>query len=159
MSERTRITASEREALMRINLGLSFLLEEPEQLKRRTKLTRRGAFWLGAARSALERYMNEVYMTIPPEQLQMIRRSVMETSYTVGIRCRATADANRFENYGMIVPFDVIGTLLDACKDHCLTCMGDTEAQKKCKLRKALDILPNDTEDKDDGTCPYRALM
>ena len=159
MSERTRITANEREALMQINLGLSFILEEQERLKRRTRMTKRGAFWLGAARSALERYMNEVYPTIPQEQLKIIRRSIMETSYTVGIKCRATADANRLDDYGMIVPFDVIGTILDACKDHCLTCMGDTEMSKRCKLRKALDILPNDIVDRDDGTCPYRELM
>ena len=159
MSERTRITASEREALMRINLGLNFLLEEPERLKRRTKLVRRGAFWLGAARSALERYMHGVYRTIPTEQLQIIRRSIMETGYTVGIKCRATADANRFSEWGVIVPIEVINTMFNACTDHCLTCMGDTEAQKKCKLRKALDILPNDTEERNDGTCPYRELM
>ena len=159
MDSRTRVTAGDREALMRINLGLNFLLEEPERLKRRTKMVRRGAFWLGAARSALERYMTSVYKTIPAEQLQTIRRSIMETGYTIGIKCKATADANRFAEWGVIVPIEVVNVMFDACKDHCLTCMGDTEAQKRCKLRKALDILPNDTEERSDGTCPYRALM
>lgn len=157
-SERIRVTASEREALMRINLAYNFLLKEPEHLTRRAKRIRRGAFWLGAARAALERFMEGAYRTIPAEQLMIIRRSILETSYTVGIKCSATANANRDKEYGVIVPIETINTIFAACKDHCLTCMSGTEEQRRCGLRKALDTIPNDRDDRDDG-CPYRALM
>ena len=159
MDGRQRITATEREALMRVNLALNFMLREPERLTRRTKMIKRGAFWLGAARAALTRYMEAAYRTIPPEQLRIIQRSINETTYTVGIRCPATAEARRFSEWDVIVPIDVIGVIFSACKDHCLTCLGETEDQKRCALRKALDTIPNDTEEREDGLCPYRAIL
>lgn len=159
MDARQRITATEREALMRVNLALNFLLREPESLTRRTKMIKRGAFWLGAARAALARYMEAAYRTIPPEQLRIIQRSINETSYTVGIRCPATAEARRFSEWGVIVPIEVIGVIFSACQDHCAICLGTAAEEKGCALRKALDTIPNDTEERPDGGCPYRAIL
>lgn len=159
MESKQRITATEREALMRLNLAYNFLLESPENLTRRTKMIDRGAFYLASARKMMEQYIKSAYRTIPTEQLKIIQRSIKETSYTVGVKCPATANARRFEEWGVIVPIAAINELFTACGDHCITCMGDTEAQAKCELRKALDMIPNDTEERSDGGCPYRALM
>lgn len=159
MEDRKRVTASEREALMRINLAMSFLMDEPVHLKNRSKMVKNGAFLLGSARSALERYMDGAYRTIPAEQLMTIRRSIMETAYRVGIKCSATANANRDKEWGVVVPNETINLLFDACSDHCLMCGLDTEGQKKCKLRKALDAIPNDSVDEPDGACQYRKMI
>lgn len=159
MSDVKRMTASEREALTRINLGLSFLLVETAALEKRTAMIPNGKFWLGAARSALTKYTQAVYDTIPNEQLLTIRRSIMETGYTVGVLCGARANVNRTKEMGLVVPFDVITTLVNGCNDHCLTCALDTEGQKRCQLRKALDAIPNDTVDRDDGGCQYRNMI
>lgn len=159
MDDRRRVTATERESLMRTNLALNFLLQEPSNLERRTAMIEHGADWLDAARDALERYMEAVYRTIPAEQLMTIHRSLLETSYTVGIKCSATANVNRDKEYGVIVPLETLNALFAACEDHCLTCMNGTEEQRRCDLRKALDMMPNDSEDRQDDGCPYRALM
>lgn len=157
--KRIRMTASERESLTRINLGLSFLLTEPQNLERRTRMIKKGKFWLGAARKALEKYTESAYLTVPPEQLLTIRRSIMETGYYVGVKCGATVNVNRTKEMGLVLPFDVITTLVNGCNDHCLTCALDTEGQRRCKLRKALDAIPNDNPDRDDGGCPYRNMI
>lgn len=154
-----RMTATERESLMRVNLALNFLITEAENLKGRNKLIRRGNWFLAAARGLVKKYMTECYRTIPKEQLAVIRRSVQDTTYTVGVRCPATRDRKRDEEYGVIVPIGVLNVIFSACGDHCLTCMGNGDEQRKCRLRKALDVIPNDVEDRDDGQCPYQGIL
>lgn len=158
-AEIKRLTATEREALMRVNLALRFLQTEPADLTRRTAMVRRGSWYLGVGRGMLERYLQAVYRTIPPEQLRILERSIMETTITVGVRCQATRDRNRGTEYGVIVPIDTLNLLFTACMDHCLTCTGSPEEQRRCQLRKALDAIPNDVKDREDGGCPYRGLL
>ena len=154
-----RLTATEREALARINIAKRFLQEEPRDLVRRTAMIRRGGWYLGVARGMLERYMREVNQTIPPEQVKAFERSIAESTITVGVRCQATRDRNRGTEYGVIVPIDTLNLLFAACLDHCLTCTGDRESQARCDLRKALDVIPNDAEERTDGGCQYRGLL
>ena len=157
--ETKRMTATEREALMRVNLALNFLITEAENLKVRNKLVRRGNQLLAAARGLVKRYVTECYATVPAEQLAAVRRSVHDTVYTVGVRCQATRDRKRDEEYGVVVPIGALNVIFSACGDHCLTCMGDFGEQRKCPLRKALDAIPNDVADRDDGRCPYQGVL
>ena len=157
--DRKRMTATEREALMRVNLALNFLITEAENLKIRNKMIRRGNQLLGAARGLVRRYVTDLYATVPQEQLAAVRRSVQDTSYTVGVRCQATRDKKRDEEYGVVVPIGALNIIFSACSDHCLTCMGDYEEQRKCPLRKALDAIPNDVADRSDGRCPYQGVL
>lgn len=158
-ADKKRLTATEREALMRINLALRFLQGEPADLTRRTAMVKRGKWYLGVARGMLEKYLRGAYLTIPHEQLRILERSIQETSITVGVRCQATRDRNRGTEYGVIVPIDTLNLLFAACADHCLTCTGDRESQARCELRKALDVIPNDAEERTDGGCQYRGLL
>lgn len=159
--DKTKINATEREALMRINTALSLLMTEPESLKKRSKLIKRGASYLGAARGLLERYMHDVYETIPIVQLKTVMRSIQETTYTIGIRCTATMnnEAKRRKEYGVVLPLETLDALFFGCRDHCLTCGFDTEGEKRCPLRKALDEVPNDVPEEPGGGCPYKYPM
>ena len=158
-AEKKRLTATEREALARINIAKRFLQKEPADLTRRTAMVRRGKWYLAVARGMLERYMKEVNQTIPPEQVKIFERTIEETTVTVGVRCQATRDRNRGTEYGVIVPIDTLNLLFAACADHCLTCTGDRESQARCELRRALDVIPNDAEERTDGGCQYRGLL
>ena len=62
-------------------------------------------------------------------------------------------------NYGLWLPNATINALLDGCRDHCLMCSGDTDARRRCALRKALDMVPNDVPHTDDESCPYYMAM
>lgn len=159
MDERKRLTATEREALMRINLALSICMNHRNELARRTGLIPRGAFYLASAQKMLERYVEECYRTIPAEQLMILQRSIREMTCYVGVRCPATMNANTGRDWGVIVPLNVINTLFAACTDHCLTCVRTGEDQRRCELKKALDLVPNDAKDRKDGSCPYGSIL
>lgn len=156
---RKRLTATEREGLMRINLALSLLVTEEGNLKARNKLIRRGGSLLGAARGLLTKYVESFYPTVPADQLKSVYRAVKDTTYTVGVRCPATRDKKRDKEYGVVVPIGALNALFAACGDHCLMCMGNREEQGKCPLRKALDAIPNDVGDRSDGRCPYQGVL
>lgn len=159
MGEIKRLTASERESIMRINLAMSLVEHHREELKRRTALIPRGSWYLGVARAMLQKYLDGCYQTIPPEQERILKRGMREMTCHVGIRCPATMSAHIERDYGVIVPIEVINTLFSACQDHCITCMKTGEEQKRCELKKALDVVPNDADDRDDGGCPYGTLL
>ena len=73
-----RITASEREAILRLNMALSILIDYTKDLERRTKDVKRGAFYLASAQKMLEMYLEACYKTIPTEQLKILQRSIRE---------------------------------------------------------------------------------
>ena len=158
-AETKRMTAGERESLMRVNLAMSLLLSEADSLKRRNKLIRYGNQMLAAARGLVSRYVSDCYRTIPLEQLKTIQRSIADTTYTVGVRCQATRDRNRDREYGVVVPIGALNAIFAACGEHCLMCMGSTDEQNRCPLRKALDAIPNDVQDRADGRCPYQGVL
>ena len=144
---------------MRLNLALSIVMNHGDKLDRRTRAIPRGAFYLASARKMLERYVEECYRTIPAEQLMILQRSIREMTCYVGVRCVATVNANIGKDWGVVVPLNVINTLFAACTDHCVTCMKTGEDQRRCELKKALDLVPNDAEDRKDGSCPYGSIL
>ena len=154
--EQKRMTATEREALMRINLAEMLVRTEASNIENRTKLIPRGAWRLASAQSQLKRYVEDAFQTVPAEQCKSVWRTLQDTSYAVGVRCAATRDIKRDREYGVVVPIGALGVILAACGEHCLMCMGGSEEQHKCKLKKALDTIPNDVIGNDGGGCPYQ---
>ena len=154
--EQKRMTATEREAFQRIGLAEMLIRTEGENLKTRTKMIPRGAWRIASVISQLTRYINDVCDTIPEEQRKPLWRALQETSYTVGIRCPATRDRERDKQYGIFVPIWALDAIFAACGDHCITCMGGYDEQRKCPLRKALDAIPNDVKEREDGRCHYQ---
>ena len=76
MDERKRLTVTEREALMRVNLAHSIIVNHREELARRTALVPRGSWYLGVARAMLEKYLDGCYRTMPPEQERILKEYV-----------------------------------------------------------------------------------
>lgn len=150
-----RLTADEREALTRISLAVEFLKVESKFLERRSKMIRRGAWYLAVAKGLMDRYLKDVYRTVPREQLVVIQRSFKETTVEVGIKCNATRKVNLDKEFGLVIPMYAANKLMEAARDRCLMCGLNTEEQRKCELRKAIDMIPNNIEDREDGGCPY----
>lgn len=63
------------------------------------------------------------------------------------------------KTYGMWIPYEVLNALLAGCHDHCMMCPGDLAQRRACKLRKALETIPSDTKDREDGDCPFYTLL
>ena len=153
-TEKKRLTADEREALARISLAIEFLNVEAKFLERRSKAVH-GAGYLAAAKGLMERYLKDVYRTVPREQLVVIQRSFKETTVEVGIKCSATRKVSLDKEFGLVIPMYAANKLMEASRDRCLMCGLNTEEQRKCELRKAIDMIPNNIEDREDGGCPY----
>jgi hypothetical protein len=96
--------------------------------------------------------------TIPTEQLKTYLNNLKMVSYTIGVK-RPGVMGRDEKNYGMWLPFEVLNALLAGCHDHCLMCPADKTERRKCPLRKALDTIPNDTEEREDGDCPYYTIL
>ena len=156
--ERIKLTASDRESLMRLNIAYEILETEGDNLDRRLRQISGGKRDYGLIKAKINRLMHDVVDTIPQDQLMTYIRSLKMASYTIGIKKPGKMERNDKE-YGLWLSFDVINALLTGCHDHCMMCPGDKAERRACKLRKALESIPNDAPERDDDDCPFYTLM
>lgn len=156
--ETKRLTASERDALQRLNVAYDILLETASALKERAKMIPYASRDLAMIRGRIEGIMRQIAYSIPPEQRATYNNNLRMASYTIGVKGPAVGTP-RNDAYGMWVSWNELNALLEGCHDHCLTCTLDRYGAKKCELRRALDVIPNDCQHTDDGDCPYMTVM
>jgi len=154
-----RLTASERESLLRMNVAAEVLiLDVGEPLRERAKLVPYARRDMAMLAAVARRLLRGFAATIPPEQAAMYNRALQMVSYTIGVKKPGATYRNE-KDYGMWIPWEVLNALLAGCHDHCLMCPMDKAQRRACGLRKALETIPNDTEDREDGDCPYYGLI
>lgn len=158
MAETKRLTASEKESLLRLNLALDILRLDMEPLRERIKLVRWAKRDIALLAAVAERLEVAFLETIPVEQLLMFRRTLQMTGYTIGAKRPGPSTLNTKE-YGMWISYDVLFALLTGCHDHCLMCSDDPAQRRGCKLRKALETIPNDSKEREDGDCPFYTVL
>ena len=156
--ETKRLTASEREALLRLNVAMEIIILDLKCLDQRSKLVPYARRDLAMMARRAEKLLRGFAATIPEAQLMTYRRALEMVSYVVGVKRPGQAVRDE-KNFGMWLPYEIINALLAGCHDHCLMCHADKAARRACELRKALDVIPNDTTDRDDEDCPYYTLM
>ncbi len=156
--DKIRMTASDREALIRLNIAYEILETEGEHLDRRFRAIEGGRRDLGMLKAKINKLMERVIDTIPDDQLKTYINSLKMASYTVGIKKPGNMGRDE-KNYGMWLSYDVINALLCGCHDHCMMCPSDKSARMSCKLRKALTSIPNDAPERSDGDCPFYTIM
>lgn len=155
--EQKRMTATEREALMRLAIAEQILCREADDVQKRLGMIPGARRDMGLMKTLIEKLMRNIQETVPTEQLLSYQRSLADASYVIGVRCRAT-DGNREKRnkeIGMWVSYEALNAILEGCHDHCMMCELDKVSQMKCKLKKALDSIPNDKVDKVESGCPY----
>ena len=155
--EKKRLTASEREALVRLSVALEILIGEPKHLTARAALVPGAKRDMAMMASRIRKLMEGFTATIPPEQLLIYRRALQMASYTVGVR--RPGEPRDEKDYGIWLPWEVMNVLLQGCHDHCMMCDLDKGQRRACPLKKALDTIPNDQPDRSDGDCPYYTLV
>ena len=152
--DKKRLTATEKDALVRMNVVLEILAKEPENLAERAAMIPGAKRDLGMMAAKITKLMDAFAETIPQEQLKTYLNALVMADYVIGVR-RPGPHGRDDKTYGMWLPNEVIGALLDGCKDHCMMCPDQLDARKRCRLRKALDMCPSDVQQRDDGDCPY----
>jgi hypothetical protein len=159
MSETKRMTASEREALMRLNVAFEIMaLDVLEPLAERMKMIPGARRDLAMMSKRITKIIEAVPGTIPDNQLKTYLNNLKMVSYTVGVRSPGKLQRDE-KNYGMWVSYETLTALLAGCHDHCLMCHEDKAQRRACELRRALDMIPSDTKDREDGDCPYYTLL
>ena len=153
-----RLTASERESLVRMNVALEILTQEPASLADRSSMIPGAKRDLAMMASKVTKLMEAYARTIPMEQLSTYMNSLKLASYVVGVK-RPGGQYREDKNYGLWLPNEVINGLLAGCHDHCMMCDMDKSERKCCSLRKTLDVIPNDVKRREDGDCPYYAVI
>jgi hypothetical protein len=154
-----RMTATEKEAMLRLNVALEILDSEPVKLRARLAEVPYSGRDLGLLKGTIHRLMKKLTKTIPADQLPMWIRTLETACYTVGNRRPATGMGRDEKSYGIWVSFDTMRILLDGLHDRCLMCALDGTQRRACPLKKALDTIPNDAPRKDDGDCQYYTLI
>ena len=160
MAETTkRLTASEREALMRLNVAFEIMaLDVLDPLAERMKMIPGAKRDLAMMSKRIRKIIEAVPGTIPDNQLKTYLNNLKMVSYIIGVK--APGKPGRDEtNFGMWIPYGVLNALLAGCHDHCMMCPGDLARRRACKLRKALETIPSDTKDREDGDCPFYTLL
>lgn len=156
--EKIRLTASDRESLIRLNIAYEILETEGQQLNRRFRAIQGGRRDLGMLKAKIHKLMERVTDTIPDDQMMTYIRSLNMASYTIGIKKPGTMERDE-KNFGMWLSYEVIQALLSGCHDHCMMCPSDKAQRRACKLRKALETIPNDAPDRSDDDCPFYTIM
>ena len=156
--EKKRLTASERESLVRMNVALEILVTEPDHLKQRAAMVPGAKRDMAMMSTKIGKLLEGFIDTIPNEQLLTYRRALEMCNYTIGVKRPGSQPRNE-KDYGMWLPYEVINELLAGCHDKCMMCDLDTVGRKQCPLRRALTIIPNDVPDRNDGDCPYYTVI
>lgn len=159
MAETKRLTASEREALLRMDVAMEILiLDAKETLKERAKMVPYGRRDMAMLAAVARRLLEGFSQTIPPEQKRTYMNALSMVSYTIGVKKPGPSSRDE-KNYGMWISWETLNALLAGCHDHCLMCPMDKAQRRSCELRKALTIIPNDSQERSDGDCPYYGLI
>jgi len=153
-SRTKRLSASERDTMLRIVTALNILVTEPEKLKERMKDVPYYSRDVGMLRAKALSIIDKMTNTVPKEQMWQWYREVKSVTYTVGV---PGVSSHNNDKYGVWLPNNLINALMDGCKEQCLMCNLDKGQRRACKLKKTLDAIPNDIQDKMDGDCPYYA--
>ena len=152
--ETKRLTASERESLVRLNVALEILTNEPAGLETRSALIPGAKRDLAMMKAKIGKLMGEYVLTIPPEQYKTYINALKMATYAIGVK-RPGGQQRNDKDYGLWLPNEVINGLLEGCHDHCMMCSLDRDGRNRCPFRKTLDAIPNDVELREDGDCPY----
>ena len=154
-----RMTATERDTYMHLNIAYQIMSNALRDLNedgmKRVKYLKRD---LRLMEKTLERICTEVIGTLPDEQKRGYCNMLRDSSFKVGVRCKAVSGKPMQDEYGIYMSFTQINTFLEAIQEKCHYCGLDAAGIAQCKLRKALDELPNDTPDTGNG-CPYYTVI
>ena len=155
---RKRMTASERDAMLRMNIVLEILDTETAKLEERLKGIPYAKRDIGMMKQKIYKLIGQLTDTIPDDQMFHWLRMLKTATYYVGAR-NPVKEAHNKSEYGYWLSVKTIEALLDGLHDKCMVCDLDRSQRRACPLRKAIDSIPNDTPERDDGDCPYYTIL
>ena len=151
-----RVYASEREELVRLFALRTVSNALPEEMATRAKMIPGLTEELETIKRMVDEALFHLLETVPKEQEEQLVRTLLTTSYLVGARRPAAQDNNA--DYGLWISNHTMNALLDAIQQSCIVCFKEEDEERRCPLRKALDMIGTDVEHGDRGECGYRTI-
>lgn len=151
LEDRKRLRANERLALLHLCAALQ-AFTSAEALNGRIASIKGAKSMVNGAKGMLAKALDEIFDTMPLEQLISFRRNLKGLRYSISVQNVGGKD---YKNDGCWLSLDALDALCEAVKDHCLMCTKDTTEQRRCPLAKALDELPCINADEDAHGCRY----
>ena len=151
-----KVTAAERDALIRLNIAWLILSKEPEWLKERSRLVPFAARDLGMIKARIRKLLDAFEATVPDEQLKTYSNNLAMASYKIGVR-RPGGEPRDDDNYGLWLSNRTIDGFQAMAHELCSMCVKNAAEQRVCFLRKTLDAVPNDALEHEGDGCPYYA--
>lgn len=155
--DKMRLYASERDGLQLLSVAYEILTQEMGVLAPRAMLVPGAKRDMAMIASKIRILLEGFYRTVPEDQLKTLRRNLQMLSYTIGVRSPG-AQKETGKEYGLWLPLEALHAIMLGLNDHCMLCDLDKAQRRACPLRKALDIIPNDSADRLDGDCQYYAF-
>lgn len=153
-----RLTALERDAMLRLNVALEILTTETGHLRSRLQGIPYAYRDIGCLKQKILRIVVALNDTIPDDQMKHWVKMLGTATYQVGTR--QINERNKQEKeYGLWISIDTLKTLMAGLHDKCMVCDLDRGQRRACPLRKAIDSIPNDTPDREDGDCQYYTIL
>ena len=158
MPQTKRLTASEREAMIRLNIAQDIMCTQPGVLRDRSRMIKYARRDFAMIAKRLDGLMERLADTVPTDQLKTYVNTHRMSSYTIGAR-RPGGQQRCDSEYGMWVSYEVLNALFEGCHDRCQVCMEDPSRRRKCRLRMALEAIPNDVRQHPNGDCPFYTVI
>lgn len=151
---RYRLAADDKEAVWKAAMVFTMLHEIDEIAAKRIEHIDRGKWRIKTLLGHYQKFYEGFLATIPFDQLLTVERQMDNIGYSVGVKSAQGKYLDK--EYGIYLSNEQFGTLISACKDHCIVCDKDKQEQRKCKLKKMFDALPLIRESTDvNGNCVY----
>ena len=138
--DKKRLTASEMETLLRMKAASIILKEIPEKMAQRSDMVPCAKRDFAMLAAKVQKLHDAFIETIPENQISTYNNNLWMCNFSIGVK-------------------RPVNTLLEGCHDHCTMCNLDKGQRRACKLKKAMDILPNDVPRYDENDCPYYTVI
>lgn len=153
-----RMYANERDQFISMRVALEILNNLNDVFKDRLVFAGVDAVVKKAAED-IDDAMKRIYYTIPNDQKKTILHNIENATYATGVKTPGSVGVRSGDSkWGIYISYADMGMILDAAKEHCLTCMGMPDEQESCDLRKVYDRIGFNV-DHARGECAYRELI
>jgi len=152
LEERKHMCSDERNALMNFSVGMDALDKALKPLT--NKLREIGSYRkIKGAFGIVSSTFDDLVGTMELKQMTALLHNVNLMAWDYHVK--SPMGKKGLKDDGMWVPLESLDELVDASRDRCLMCTLDIAEQRKCKLAKALDLIPCSHEDVDLKGCRY----
>lgn len=151
IDDRKRLHANERLALLHLCAALQ-AFTCADAIEKRAASIKGVKSMINGAKGMLGKAIDEIFDTMPLEQLLSFRRQLKGLRYSISAQNVGGKD---YSNDGVWLSLDALDALCDGTKDHCLMCTKDVTEQRKCALAKAFDEMPCINADENASGCRY----